>query len=52
MTSMKIVAYVHALTGEEYPASEWINHGYGGTYRGMKDLPKDGYPYRVVMTNK
>lgn len=48
----RIKAYIHARTGEEFSAERYVNHGYGGTYRGMIDLPKDGYPYRVVMAGK
>lgn len=34
-------------TGNEYPKSEYINHGHGGIYRGWKDLPLDEYPYTI-----
>ena len=52
MKPLRIAFYIHALTGEKYPASEYINHGYGGIHREKMDLPKDGYPYGVVMDRK
>jgi len=33
--------------GNEYPMKEYINHGWGGIKNGLKDLPKEGYPYTV-----
>jgi hypothetical protein len=40
---MKIHCYIHHLTGEEYPASEYVNHGYGGIHRGKKgNVPDTG----------
>ena len=35
------------VTGNEYPKDEYLNHGWGGIYRGFKDLPKDEYPYTI-----
>lgn len=36
-------------TGKEYPIGDggYINHGFGGVYRGFKDLPHDEYPYTI-----
>lgn len=44
--SNRITTYI-SKQGIRYDASEYVNHGYGGIHRGMKDLPADGYPYRV-----
>jgi hypothetical protein len=46
---MKIKGYIHNITKKVYSAEEYNNHGYGGVYRSKKDLPKDGYPYKVIM---
>lgn len=40
--------YRSRITGREYPASQYINHGHGGEYRGFKDLPADEYPFQVI----
>jgi len=46
---MEIKAYISQVTGNRYDASEYNNHGYGGVYRGMNDLPKSEYPYWCEM---
>lgn len=47
--SNRITAYVHAVSGEQFPADRYVNHGYGGVHRERLDLPADGYPYAVVI---
>lgn len=37
--------YVSEISGNKYSKEEYINHGYGGTKHGLKDLPEDEYPY-------
>jgi hypothetical protein len=36
------------VTGKEYPFHRYTNHGFGGEYRGYKDLPAEGYPYTLI----
>jgi hypothetical protein len=38
--------------GSLYPINDYINHGYGGEFRGFKDLPKDNYPYTIKYTTE
>jgi hypothetical protein len=38
-------------TGNLYPTSEYINHGWGGIKKGLKDLPNDEYPYTFIYKN-
>ena len=38
--------------GGLYDIKKYINHGHGGVYRGMKDLPKDEYPYTMKYETK
>ena len=45
---LKPIFYVSKITGNLYPMDEYNNHGYGGEYRGMKDLPKLEYPYNFI----
>lgn len=33
------------VSGTLYDKEEYANHGFGGIYKGFKDLPKDDYPY-------
>lgn len=38
--------------GTLYPLNEYTNHGKGGVYKGLKDLPHDNYPYTFKLINK
>lgn len=35
------------ITGNKYPYNEYLNSGDGKTYKGLKDLPLDEYPYEI-----
>ena len=45
---MKTKYYKSISTGNEYAYNEYCNWGRGKTERGMKDLPKDEYPYKII----
>lgn len=44
--SIKIIrTFYIGSTGNKYSYEDYINHGFGGIYKGKKDLPLDEYPY-------
>lgn len=44
---MKPKYYIHNKTLEKLPYNKYWNGGRGEDRDGMKDLPKDGYPYKI-----
>lgn len=42
---VKTKTHYVSVDGREFDISTHSSHGYGGVYRGMLDLPADGYPY-------
>lgn len=39
-------------SGELFLYKDYCNHGCGGIKHGMKDLPKEGYPYTIIYENQ
>ena len=52
MKRHKFIYWCHNITKKLYPYDEWINIGDGIGRDGKKDLPKDGYPYRVYSSKE
>jgi len=47
MKTIKPLYYVSRNGVDKFSYDEYCNHGKGGIYRGLMDLPSEGYPYSI-----